>query len=150
MENASKALLIAGGVLLMIMILTFSTYMFRKFGSQTAEFYENMSDTEIYEFNQKFFKYETKNNQTIGTHDVVSVINIAKDANKREIAPVVIDVKLILDGSTLTLENLDDAYLEKMLSDELKSDNEKAKYTCKVEYAENSNYVGYIEIQKNP
>lgn len=148
MENASKALLIAGGMLLMIMILTFSTYMFRKFGSQTAEFYKNMSDTEIYEFNQKFFKYETKNDQTIGTHEVVSVINLAKDAYKRELAPVIIEVKL--NGNILNLESIDDSYLEKMLSDELKSDNEKAKYTCKVEYAENSNYVGRIEIQKNP
>ena len=58
MENASKALLIAAGVLLMILVFSFATLLFRRMGSQSSEFYKDMSDTEIYEFNQQFFNYE--------------------------------------------------------------------------------------------
>ena len=35
MENASKALLIAGAMLLLILVLTFSVYLVRRIGGQT-------------------------------------------------------------------------------------------------------------------
>ena len=41
MENASKALLIAGGMLLLILVASFATLLFRRMGSQTSEFYKD-------------------------------------------------------------------------------------------------------------
>ena len=140
MENASKALLIAGGVLLVIMVLSFATLLFGRLGAQTSDFYGDMTETEIYEFNQKFFNYEGD----INIQDVVSVINLAKDSNKRGKAPVVIVVQL--NGSEVDLENVKNSDIGKMLSDDL--NNEKTIYHCKVDYATNSNYVGNIEINK--
>ena len=92
MENASKALLIAAGVLLMILVFSFATILFRRMGSQSSEFYKDMSDTEIYEFNQQFFNYERDD---LKIQDVVSVINLAKDANDRERVPVVLEVNYL-------------------------------------------------------
>ena len=138
MENASKALLIAGGVLLLILVLSFATFLIGKIGAQTSEFYKEMDETEIYQFNQKFFNYEGNN---LNIQDVVSVINLAKDANERGKAPVIIEVKL--NGSILDLENVN---VGEMLSDDLK--NSKTEYSCSVDYADNSDFIGKIEINK--
>ena len=54
MENATKALLIAGSVLLLILVLTFMTYLFNKVGGQTAKMYGNLEESDISEFNQIF------------------------------------------------------------------------------------------------
>ncbi len=140
MENASKALLIAGGMLLLILVLSFATLLFRRMGSQTSEFYKDMSDTEIYEFNQQFFNYERND---LKIQDVISVINLAKDANDRERVPVTIEVNYL--GSVLDLNNVD---TKRMLSDSI-NDDIKTRYKCTVEYSKNSNYVGEITIIKN-
>lgn len=140
MENASKALLIAGGVLLVVLVLSFATLLFGRLGAQTSDFYSDMSDTEIYIFNQQFFNYEGD----INIHDVVSIINLAKDSNKRGNVPVIIEVKL--NGSDLDLETMDKAEIGRMLSDDLK--NGKEIYHCSVDYANKSNYVGIITINK--
>lgn len=139
MENASKALLIAGGMLLFILVASFATLLFRRMGSQTSEFYKDMSDTEIFEFNQQFFNYERSN---LRIQDVVSVINLAKDANDREIVPVTLEVNYL--GSSLDLKSVD---TKKMLIDNI--EDYETRYTCKVDYATNSNYVGIITISKN-
>jgi len=139
MENASKALLIAGGVLLLILVLSFATFLIVKIGAQTSEFYKEMDETEIYEFNQKFFNYE---GNKLNIQDVVSIINLAKDTNQRGKVPVTIEVKF--NGSHLDLENVDTGG---MLATEL--NNSKTEYTCSVDYADNSNYVGKITINKN-
>ena len=139
MENASKALLIAGGMLLFILVASFATLLFRRMGSQTSEFYKDMSDTEIFELNQQFFNYERSN---LRIQDVVSVINLAKDANDREIVPVTLEVNYL--GSSLDLKSVD---TKKMLIDNI--EDYETRYTCKVDYATNSNYVGIITISKN-
>lgn len=149
MENASKALLIAGGMLLFILVASFATLLFRRMGSQTSEFYKDMSDTEIYEFNQQFFNYEGRE---LRIQDVVSIINLARDANKREVVPVIVKVyfqgndslETNVDGS-LKLDRVDTkSILSKSINDDINT-----RYSCKVEYAKNSNYVGIITISKN-
>ena len=139
MENASKALLIAGGMLLLILVFSLATLIFRRMGAQTSEFYKDMSDTEIYEFNQQFFNYESKD---LRIQDVVSIINLAKDANDRERVPVTIEVNFL--GNPLNLNN----YNTKNLLKENINDIE-TRYECTVNYAPNSNYVGNITISKS-
>ena len=63
MENASKALLIAGGVLLLILVLSFATFLIVKIGAQTSEFYKEMDETAqkiLSEAEQKNAEYEEK------------------------------------------------------------------------------------------
>lgn len=140
MENASKALLIAAGMLLMILVLSFAILLFKRMGSQSSEFYKDMSDTEIYEFNQQFFNYERND---LKIQDVVSVINLAKDANDKERVPVTLEINYL--GSVLDLNTVD---TKKMLSDSI-NDDINTRYTCTVEYSGNLNYVGKITIIKN-
>lgn len=82
MENASKALLIAGGVLIAILLLTLFSYLFTQMASSTSSIYNSMSKHEIDEFNQQFLNYEGKKELT--AQDVETLINLAEDARKNK------------------------------------------------------------------
>ena len=136
MENASKALLIAAGVLLMMLTLSFAVYLFRTVSGQASSIYGELSDTEIDEFNQKFFNFENKKELTM--QDVVSIINLAKDNNKSGKYPVT--VKVLLNGKEVqdnTQENI---------NTDLQNSNSSTKYKCTVEYATKSKLVGEVKI----
>lgn len=143
MENASKALLIAGGMLILILILTFAVYMFGKIANDTSKFYEEMSETELAEYNQQYFEYDGRGTQKdadgnwinpLQIQDVVSIINLVKNNENKGYIPTSISV--LLDGKNITNEDT-----EKLLKDNLGT-----KYSCKVEYKDGTNYVGKITI----
>ena len=54
MENASKALIMAGGVLIGILIISLAVYLFADFGSTSAQINAQNSQKQITEFNSKF------------------------------------------------------------------------------------------------
>ena len=58
MENATKALIIAGGVLLFVLIASFATLMFRTMGQSVSKYYDAMDEQEVSEINQQFLNYE--------------------------------------------------------------------------------------------
>ena len=51
MENASKALLMAAGVLIAVLILSLAVYLFMSFGSESAEFHKQMENDRLNQFN---------------------------------------------------------------------------------------------------
>ena len=112
MENASKALLIVGGMLIGILLFSLFIYMVRKSGAETAKVYTIFSQSEIAEFNQKFYNYEDKD---LTIQDVVSIVNLAKDNNQRQDRPTNITVSV---NGTLW-NNRSDAELEKAIIDNL-------------------------------
>jgi len=139
MENASKAILIAGGVLLMIMALSFAMYLFRDIGESTSEYYEQLEQSDIDQFNQKFTKYEGKNDLTI--QDVVSIANLAKDNNQAEKMPV--EVKVIL--GTNELQNKSENDLNSLLAENA---DPNIRFICtRIEYT--NQLVSKVEIQHN-
>ena len=86
MENASKALLIAGEVLIGLIVLTILASVFDK-GIQFAESFREKSDKQkIIAFNTEFTKYITTNTSTERTYiyaeDVISIINRAINWNE--------------------------------------------------------------------
>lgn len=139
MENASKALLIAGAMLLFILVLTFSVYLVRRIGGQTSELYGDIEQSKIDEFNQKFLIYNGKEDLRI--HDVISIINLAKDNNEHARFPVVIKVKV--DGNEK--QDISNDEIKEMLSSR---DNIDARYSCIVEYGKNKNLVEIVTIEK--
>ena len=80
MENASKALLMAAGVLVGILILTLAVYLFTTFGATSAELHDLNQQSQIDKFNIQFTQYEGKSDVTI--YDVITVANLASDNNK--------------------------------------------------------------------
>lgn len=150
MENASKALLIAGAMLLLILVLTFSVYLVRRIGGQTSELYSDMEQSKINEFNQKFFNYDGRGTKKdsegnwinpLTIQDVVSIINLAKDNNQNSKFPTTVKVKV--DGSERQDSTI--AQIKEMLAN---PNNIDAEYSCKVEYGENKNLVENITIEK--
>ncbi len=84
MENASKALIIAGGVLIAIFLLTLFTYLFSHMAESTSGIYSMLDQAEISEFNQKFLNYEgrgiTAGTTPLTIQDVATLINLAQEA----------------------------------------------------------------------
>ena len=81
MENASNALIMAGGVLIGVLILTLAVYLYTSFGTQAQENYELISQQQIVKFNTQFTKYGGRNDLTI--YDVVSAITTARANNQK-------------------------------------------------------------------
>ena len=80
MENASKALLMAAGVLMGMMILSLAVYLFASFAGTSSEIHANIEQNQINQFNSQFTSYVGKDNVTI--HDVVSMAKLATQNNQ--------------------------------------------------------------------
>lgn len=79
MENASKALFIAAGVLIGILIVSLAVYLIVSFGSTSAEIHKQNVEQQITQFNNQFISYEGKE---CTIYDVVTVANLATENNK--------------------------------------------------------------------
>lgn len=80
MENASKALIMAGGILIGIIIMTIGVYLFASFGGVSKNIQERVDRRVLAEFNNNFQKYLGSEECTI--HDIVSLASFAKKNNK--------------------------------------------------------------------
>ncbi len=79
MENASKALIMAAGVLIGIILLSLMVYMFTNFAITSAEVHKENEQNQLNQFNSQFTSYEGKEGLTI--YDVVTVANLATENN---------------------------------------------------------------------
>lgn len=82
MENASKALLMAGEILIGILLLFILVYFSRMASSFTNQIDSNIATKQIQEFNAKFEKYNNKDNLT--PQDIVTLSNIVRDYNGKK------------------------------------------------------------------
>jgi len=92
MENASKALIIAGEVLIGVMILSVAVYVFQMFAGYSEERYKEIEDRQIAAFNSQFLTFyglrtDDEGKQTpikCTIHDIVSLANLAQRHNKEQ------------------------------------------------------------------
>ena len=80
MENASKALLMAAGVLLGILILSLAIYLFVSFGQTSAEINEKNRQQQIVQFNSQYTVYLGRKDLTI--YDIITIVAYAKENNQ--------------------------------------------------------------------
>ena len=78
MENASKALLIAGGVLIAMIIASFGVYLYGVYHSHAENVMNKLTESQITEFNAKFTAFEGRD---LTTNEVISVMNLVKENN---------------------------------------------------------------------
>lgn len=120
MENAAKALLIAGGVLIAILLLTLFSYLITKMDENTSGIYEMLDAPEISKFNQQFLIYEGRGINVVGyekkddgsidknkplynpltAQDVATLINLVQDNNKNPKFSTTINVTIDNDDVT--------------------------------------------------
>lgn len=152
MENAAQALIIAGGVLIGVILLSIAAYLGLTMSEYAANTQAQINRNETNQFNQKFIEYEGLKNLSI--QDVVTVKNLALEENEQYFGynPETdrassendyIDVKIssgVLDTFILTKEN------EELLT---KEDYATYKYECiDVELHPVSGRVNIITFKK--
>lgn len=112
MENASKALLMAGGVLIGILIISLAVYLFADFGSKSASINAQNSQKQLSAFNSKFTSYQgfkdADGNWQITIYDIITVKGYALENNEKYENPdeqitVIIDNKSVLNESDTKL-----------------------------------------------
>lgn len=134
MENASKALIIAGGVLIALIIITMFIMMFNNLANTKKAQEEQTKTEQISAFNAEFEAYNKK--IMYGT-DVITLINKVAENNKKYLNNIENQITLILDGKIVTNS-----------SELIGTDAEKSIYTSvKTEY-NNSGRICKIEIKK--
>lgn len=161
MENASNALLMAGAVLIGVLILSAGVYLFTQFSSTSHQISEQLTASQISQFNSQFTKYEGR--EDITAHDVVSICNLAKQNNKQyyedsgsnsDPYPYYIEVSLKKAG-TYNSNNFENAqegtYQGFMQENDIdKTSHEKITFTCtKVEISDITKLVKKITFEKN-
>lgn len=82
MENASKALIMAGGVLIAIIIVSVIVLAFQRSGNVSADYSKSISREEISTFNANFTKYL---DHKLTIHQVVTIYNFAKNNNTKQV-----------------------------------------------------------------
>lgn len=166
MENASKALLMAAGVLIGILILSLAIYLIVSFGGTSAEIHKQNEEQQIEQFNSQFTSYVGKNDITI--YDVVTVANLATENNryyeftKRSYTTngedTYISVKLnnrdMSQYNGKCIENGNDGTKDtdynKLISTELsKQGYDLTQYECNVAISKTTKRVYLVEFSKN-
>lgn len=118
MENASKALLIAGGMLVTMLVLSIGVYLFNNFSNTATEYQKTEETAEIQQYNANFIKFEEKTD--IKIHEIITLVNFAKQYNKQ--TETSISIKLGTEELNV-LE--DDKIIEKI------SEKANEEFTCK-------------------
>lgn len=163
MENASKALLMAAGVLIGMMVLSLMVYLFISFGSTSQEIREEQAQKQLNQFNTQFTSYVGKNN-TI--YDVVTAANLATKNN----IYYELEHKGVATGKdnyiSVYLENnnfqvKDRGWIERGYNDirsknyddiiraglaDLKADGTLAEYTCEVKISTETQRVYWVKF----
>ncbi len=118
MENASKALLISGGVLIAILILTLFSYLFSQMAGSSSNIYAALEKHEKDEFNQQFINYEGK--KELKVQDVATLINLSK--NSKDNSKFKTEVKIMVGSTDVSSQESND-----WLKDNVSSNK---KYKC--------------------
>lgn len=119
MENASKALIIAGGILITLMILALVLYVGRSMGDMADSQDRRLAAQQLVEFNKS---YEAYNKTRMYGTDVLSVYNKANNEKEH-----IIEVKAVDQyGNEILVENSDEfkRFVFKCLEEEIKYNGE--------------------------
>ena len=100
MENATKALLIAAGILIALIILSSLLLLF----NMVSDFYQNSSnmteEQQRVQFNKQFENYE---NKEIRGNELLSIMNKIDDYNSSELEYGYSDMKFVVDFKSTEL-----------------------------------------------
>lgn len=119
MENASKALLMAAGVLIGVMLITTFVYLFVNASGFSGEYYEQQLALEQ---QKEYIKFEQYNGRTdLTAQDVVTIVNLAKDENLEKNK----NIQVIYKNASIINTN------DFLINNSLTSDKKKLKlYKC--------------------
>lgn len=138
MENATKALTMAGGVLIGVMILSIIAMYFNSAGRFNSEYDSHYDNQEILEFNSKYESYNRKN---LTYFDIITVCNLAWDNNQKfgwDNPKSKIEVKMFYKSEEYTLNKEKNEFLLLHGNKQNFYDNDFIAEICTLD--ENGNY----------
>lgn len=165
MENASKALLMAAGVLIGILILSLAVFLFANFGAASAEAHKQNEENQIEQFNVQFTAYQGRTDITI--HDIVTVANLAKSTNQsfglteqtENNYYITVSAQGLGQGNKnkYKMENLSSQDLDDLVKEELNylvprddgNGNGLPTYSCNVTINQNTRRVSAVNFKRN-
>lgn len=143
MENASKALLIAGGILISMLVISIGVYLFASYRGLATSHEQTMQADEIREFNVKFEKFEGREDITI--QEIVTLVNFCKQYEEQ----TEIHNKVILSGQG-DLTTKKDNIISLIQENSIENETNKNKYFkfVKVDY-DNDGKINSISFTSN-
>lgn len=99
MENASKALIMAGGILIALMVLGALMLMFNNLSSYQNYSDQNLEEAQIVEFNNQFVTY---NRNDVRGNELYSLLNRVVDYNERKSSKGIIGKELSYQPMTVS------------------------------------------------
>lgn len=146
MENASKALIIAGGILIGLITISVLFFMFNRISELAGITSENTQQEELLAFNKGFEAYNKKLMYGV---DVITVINKAIDNNKRygiendSQDEYYVDIALVLKNDLQTIVEYYAINDDKIKSESLSAKSLKKDTTYKLSH-NNSKIIDVI------
>lgn len=155
MENASKALLMAAGVLMGVVILSLAAYLFVTFSSSADDVKSEIANNQLNKFNSQFLAYEQREDLTV--YDILTAVNLAENNNKYyQLEPgdtnyITVKVDNSVVNSTDIEKKIKPESLEK--EGEMKEDNLGRKslknYRCNVLLSDITGRVNAVNFSSN-
>ena len=145
MENATKALLMAAGILIGILILSLVAYLYTSFSQTAAEVNQRNERQQLVQFNTQFTTYLGNENLTI--YDVITVTNTAKE-NNNEYQDVnnyntYYQITVFIGSDRIDNESQEE------LENRIKSNGLDTKYVCTgIEYHDASGRVSKVTFRQ--
>ena len=165
MENASKALLMAAGILIGVLVLSLLAYLIISFSQLYADIDKQNADQKLAQFNTQYTTYLHREDLTI--YDVLTIVGYAKENNDNyrdksgvvyagsedKIISVSLKIGSITEGN---IQEKKQSYFDEIIKTDqgnLEQDAEGKwvlpKYTCKSITYNEEGRVKIVEIQKN-
>lgn len=147
MENASKALIMAAGILIGILVISLGVFLFFDFASTSTTLHDQIRQEQIDQFNAQFTSYEAKDDNTI--YDILTLVNLAKNNNNYyELEEPKEGNYYISISKTnkLNLEKLSENQLNGLLKEDVSKQREGKLpiYTCEVEISQITGIVNSV------
>lgn len=121
MENASKALVMAGGVLVGILILSLAVYLFVDFGTTSAQINEQNAQQQIVEFNSKFTSYQGYKDNSgkwqITIYDIITLAGYANENNKYYEGIDDEQIEVNIQGKYINIEKKNNQKLQELIQE---------------------------------
>lgn len=157
MENASKALLMAAGVLIGVAVLTLAVYLYTSFSGTAQSVEKDIEQGQLQQFNNQFIEFSAKE-CTIS--DILNCINLANDYNKKnEFTSTDTNYYISVRVGTTPVNNVTNTVLKNILKikktektdyAEITDDELKLyKFTCTIGYSDETGRVNQINFTKS-
>lgn len=135
MENASKALIISGGILISILVMSIGVYLFVSYRESSSTIQQTMQASQLQEFNVNFTTFEGRSEITI--QEIATLVNFVKQYNKEQD----VEIKVWLNNDNL----LDNDIIE-LIQDNLTNENEVKYFKCNVSINTDITYDNYGRV----